>query len=77
MSFSLHSLQGSIWGIGVLKGDTRSLDYSSYCGGRSYSSEALDSEACAPTSHIGAQVQGCPPHSSKHVARLMQLAVWK
>ena len=32
MSHSLNSLKGIIWGttIGVIKGDTRSLDYSSY-----------------------------------------------
>ena len=36
MSFSLNSLKGIIWGsiwgstIRVIKGDTRSLDYSSY-----------------------------------------------
>ena len=36
MSHSLNSLKGDIWGIrkgttiGVIKGDTRSLDYSSY-----------------------------------------------
>ena len=36
MSYSLNSLKGVIWGIiwrttiGVIKGDTRSLDYSSY-----------------------------------------------
>ena len=36
MSYSLNSLKGVIWGIiygtiiGAIKGDTRSLDYSSY-----------------------------------------------
>ena len=36
MSYNLNSLEGVIWGIiygtaiGVIKGDTRSLDYSSY-----------------------------------------------
>ena len=36
MSYSLNSLKGVIWGIiygttiGVIRGDTRSLDYSSY-----------------------------------------------
>ena len=32
MSYSLNSLKGVIWGItmGFIKGDTRSLDYSSY-----------------------------------------------
>ena len=36
MSYSLNSLKGAIWGvilgttIGLIEGDTRSLDYSSY-----------------------------------------------
>ena len=38
MSYSLNSLKGDIWGttIGDIKGDTRSLDYSSYRGYRDY-----------------------------------------
>ena len=59
MSYSLNSLKGVIWGIilgttiGVIKGDTRSLDYSSNGAGEGCPRHRLTKDGYRPPELLG------------------------